>query len=365
VPKEANQDDHIRMNKIQHLFVSPQTSLREVIDRINETVSGIAIVTDDQRHLEGVITDGDIRRHILKGLGLADSAQKVLDNKIVQSPPITAHYQTPLSITRGLLKKHSLRHIPLLDDEGCVVDMVFLDDLLSTDDLPIQAMVLAGGVGSRLQSLTNTCPKPMLPLGERPLLEHIIQQLSKMGIRRINVATHYLAEQIVDHFGDGSNLGVELNYVSEERPLGTAGALGVMGKVEEPLLVINGDILTKINFHSMLVYHLEHQAELTMAVRKYDFDVPYGVVECEGVAIKELREKPSMSFFVNAGVYLLQPSVYSFINNGESLDMTDLIQRLLDASRSVISFPVLEYWVDIGQLADYERAQEDMKEGIF
>jgi NDP-sugar pyrophosphorylase family protein len=203
----------------------------------------------------------------------------------------------------------------------------------------------------------------MLLVGDRPLLELIIEQLSGSGIHKVNITTHYKPEKITEHFGDGSGFGVELNYVNEEQPLGTAGALGLMEESDEPLLVINGDILTRIDFRALFAYHHEHRADLTVAVRQYDLKVPYGVVECDGPMVSGLREKPVINFFVNAGVYLLQPSVRRLIGNGERLDMTDLIQRLLEAGRPVASFPVLEYWLDIGQLPDYEQAQEDVRTG--
>jgi dTDP-glucose pyrophosphorylase/CBS domain-containing protein len=351
------------MEDISRLFVMPDTLLHEVIVCINNSQSGIALVVDEERRLLGVVTDGDIRRLVLKELDLAIPIRQVLDQEAAKFPPVTADYRTSREDIFNLLRQTRLSHIPLLNEDERVVDLIALDDFVPGNALPVQAMVLAGGFGSRLQPLTNSLPKPMLPLGERPLLEHIIQQLSEVGIHRVNVATHYLAEKIVDHFGDGSGFGVNLNYVSEERPLGTAGALGLIDEIEEPLLVLNGDIFTKINYRAMLVYHQEHQADLTMAVRKYEFKVPYGVVESDGQSVTGLREKPLMSFFVNAGIYLLQPSASRFIKHGENIDMTDLIQRLLDAGRNVISFPVLEYWIDIGQLADYERAQEDVKEG--
>jgi len=192
-----------------------------------------------------------------------------------------------------------------------------------------------------------------------------IEQLREGGIRQINITTHYKAEKIVDHFGDGSDFGVRINYVNEDRPLGTAGALGLMEKPNSLLLVINGDILTQMNFRAMLSYHQEHKADLTVAVRKYDLKVPYGVIENKGAFVQKLVEKPSLSFFVNAGIYLLEPSVYRYVPNGQHFDMTDLIQRLLEAKRPVASFPIVEYWLDIGQPADYDQAEKDIQNGSF
>ena len=205
----------------------------------------------------------------------------------------------------------------------------------------------------------------MLPVGDRPLMELVIEQLRNSGIEQINVSTRYLGDKIKTHFGNGNALGVELNYVTEDRPLGTAGALGLMQKPDTPLLVINGDILTRLDFRAMLAFHRKHQAELTVAVRQFDMQVPYGVVDCSGPFVKEVREKPSYRFFVNAGIYLLEPSVLSCIPNGERYDMTDMIQQLLDEGRTVANFPIMEYWLDIGKHDDYEQAQDDVKNGRF
>jgi NDP-sugar pyrophosphorylase family protein len=261
------------------------------------------------------------------------------------------------------MQTKSLRHIPLLDGEGRVVDLVLLSELVEQPRLPLSAVVMAGGYGVRLRPLTKNIPKPMLPVGDRPLMEWTIEQLRAIGIRHVNVTTHYKPEIIVEHFGDGRQFGVEINYVDEERPLGTAGALGLMKSPTGPLLVINGDILTQLDFRAMFDFHREYRADMTVGVRKYEFQVPYGVVETEGVAISRLVEKPSLGFFVNAGVYLLEPIIHRYVPSGCHLDMTDLIGQLLADGRNVISFPIQEYWLDIGQHGDYEQAQEDLRNG--
>jgi len=259
------------------------------------------------------------------------------------------------------MQEESIRHVPLLDGEDRVVDVACMSELLEQRKLPLSAVVMAGGHGIRLRPLTEDVPKPMLQVGDRPLLERIIEQLSHAGIRRINIAVRYQSEQISNHFGDGQDFGVELNYINEDRPLGTAGALGLMKSPQEPILVINGDILTQMDFRAMLVYHQECEADLTVAVRKYDLKVPYGVIESDGAFVQDLVEKPSLSFFVNAGIYLLEPSAYDYVPDGQRFDMTDLIQRLLEGQRPVASFPIVEYWLDIGQPADYAQAQEDVE----
>jgi len=362
VPARVLRRDGGVMIDLDRLLVRPGDSIREVIASIDRGVKGIALVVDEQRHLIGTVTDSDVRRVILSGTDLDLPVGELLARKAsYQRYPVTAQQGTPLDDLLRIMQEKNVRQLPLLDSGGHVVDLVTLDELLSEQMPPLQAVIMAGGQGSRLRPITDELPKPMLPVGNQPLLERIIEQLRQAGIRRVNITTHYLPEKITSYFGDGQEFGIELNYVTEDRPLGTAGALSLLEAPDEPLLVINGDILTSVDFQAMLAYHREHNADLTIGVRQYDLQVPYGVVECEGPHVHRLREKPHLRFFVNAGIYLLEPSVHRYIPNGQRFDMTDLIQRLLDEGRPVVSFPIVEYWVDIGQLEDYEKAQEDIR----
>ena len=353
------------MENIERFLLGSSASIREVMSCIDRNAKGIALVVDEERHLIGTVTDGNVRRAILAGMDLDSPIQKLLERRssTPYPQPITAPVGTPDAELVQLMNEHTIRQVPLLDDEGRVVDLALLGDMVKEYELPFSAVVMAGGYGTRLRPLTEDLPKPMLPVGDRPLMEFIIEQLHQAGVRRVSVTTHYLADKIEEHFGDGQDFGVEINYVTEDRPLGTAGALGLMDASEEPLLVINGDILTHVDFRAMLDYHREYNADLTVGVRQYDLEVPYGVVECEGPRVRRLREKPRHSFLVNAGIYLLEPSVHRYIPNGERFDMTDLIQRLLEQDRTVVSFPIVEYWLDIGQRADYEQALEDVRNG--
>jgi dTDP-glucose pyrophosphorylase/CBS domain-containing protein len=350
---------------IDEICVGAAVPIRQAIEVMDQARSGIVLIVDDRCSLVGTLTDGDMRRALLGNMDLNLPLTTLIKAKEGTrfEHPVTAVPGQSKEVYLGILQHHRLNALPLLDEVGCVMGLLTLDDLVTGSRPTMGAVVMAGGQGKRLYPLTETMPKPMLPVGERPLLERTIERLRDAGINRVNIATHYKPEKITEYFGDGKKMGMELNYVRETRPLGTAGALGLMEKPNEPLLVINGDILTEVDFQAMLVYHLEHEAEMTVAVRQYDLQIPYGVVECEGTQITELREKPVHNFFVNAGIYLLQPSVYGYIDGGEQLDMTHLIQRLLDNGQSVVSFPIREYWLDIGQITDYERAQEDVKEG--
>ncbi len=356
------------MNDVEALFIGVTSTIRQATQSLNKNAKGIALVVDAQSRLIGTVTDGDIRRIMLAGHSLDAPISLVLDQKNSDpryAKPITAPIGTPAQDLLNLMRSHVIQQVPIMDEGKRVVDLVTLGDLLPESELSLQAVVMAGGHGTRLRPLTEDLPKPMLLVGDRPLMERIIEQLRESGIQRVNITTHFMAQKIEDHFGDGQAFGVEINYVNEDRPLGTAGALGLMDSPDETLLVINGDILTRVDFRTMLSYHRKYSADLTVGVRQYDVDVPYGVVESNGPFIQQLREKPRYSFFVNAGIYLLEPSVYPYIPGGQQYDMTDLITQLLKTGKSVVSFPIMEYWLDIGQPDDYRQAQEDARNGKF
>lgn len=349
---------------LEKLCIDLTGTLRNAVSVLDQNRIGIVLVVDAQQHLIGTITDGDVRRAILANLDMDGPLTAVLERKAGTpvARPITAQPGEEPSSYLELLQNHKIQNLPILNKDGRVVGLVTRDEFFSNSILPLQAVVMAGGLGTRLRPLTEDIPKPMLPVGDRPLMEIIIEQLRDAGIQRVNIATHHKSERITSHFGDGRQFGIEVRYVAEDRPLGTAGALGLMEPPQNTLLVINGDILTEINFRSMLDYHREHAADVTVGVRKYDFKLPYGMVQCEGAVVRGLTEKPLLECFVNAGIYLLEPTVHQFIPNGTNFDMTDLIETLLEHDRHVVAFPILEYWLDVGQHDDYARAQADIKE---
>jgi len=351
--------------QIESVCIAATSSIRQAIACIDRNQHGIVLVVNAERRLLGTITDGDVRRAVLAGQDLEAPVAVLLARKPTSpySQPVTAPLGTPPDALLQLMQERVIRQVPLLDDAGRVAGLCTIDELLPQRLPPLQAVVMAGGFGARLQPLTDELPKPMLPVGDRPLMEHIVTQLRDAGIRQVSISTHYKPEAIVQHFGDGQKFGVHIDYVNEERPLGTAGALGLMPPWTSTLLVMNGDILTRLNYQSMLVFHQENRAVATVGVRQYDFQVPYGVVETDGVHIRRLSEKPRLQFFVNAGVYLLEPAAHQYIPHQERCDMTDLIDRLLADGRPIVSFPISEYWLDIGQHADYEKAQADFREG--
>lgn len=348
---------------LTHVCVTIDATIHTAMAQIDRSRIGIVLVVDHERRLVGTVTDGDIRRALLANVDVAQPVTVLLARKAGTryAKPVTASIAEDPNTWLRVLQEHNILQLPLVDEARRVAGVVSLFEFISHGELPLQALIMAGGVGNRLRPLTEEVPKPMLPVGDRPLLEIMIEQLRDTGIKRMCISTHHHPKKISEHFGDGQTFGVELTYLTEERPLGTAGALGLIEPPQETLLVINGDIFTQVDFRAMLLYHREHDADLTVAVRQYDIKVPYGVIECEGSTVRTLSEKPVMSFLVNAGMYLLEPTVWKFVPHQERFDMTDLIQQLLKERRSVVSFPVREYWMDIGQRSDYERAQEFAK----
>ncbi len=349
---------------LDNLCAREGTSIHEAIAIMDRTRIGLVMVVSAQGRLRGTITDGDVRRLLLGRVDLESTVEQILERKkgTPYERPITAPAGTGREACFHLLEEHSLHHLPIVDEDGRAVGLVTLDEFASTHNSGVEAVIMAGGKGTRLRPLTDDIPKPMLPVSDRPLLEIMIEQLKNVGIGRVHLAANHQSDKITEHFGDGSGFGIDISYVDEDRPLGTAGALGLIERPKDTLLVVNGDILTDLDFRAFMAFHREHEADLTVAVRQYDLKLPYGVVECEGAQVRGLDEKPVHQYFVNAGIYLLEPVVYDYIEPPDPLDMTDLIQRLLDSGRPVASFPVREYWLDIGEHDQYQEARARVAE---
>lgn len=354
----------ISREALNQILVSLECPICEAIKRIDASGLGTVLVTDDQRRLIATVTDGDIRRAILASVDLETPVRTLLERS-GHSAPVTAPIGTPPQELVLRMRQAGVRHVPILDEHGRIADLVRLGDVDVDSPAPLTAVVMAGGFATRLRPLSDKLPKSMLPVGDRPLMEHIVTQLRDAGIRQVSVTTHYKPEAIIEHFGDGHKFGVQINYVNETRPLGTAGGLKLMPPWTSTVLVINGDILTRVNYSSMLAFHREYKAIMTVGVWQYSLQVPYGVVETEGVQIQRLNEKPILQFFVNAGMYLLEPEVYPYILPQQKFDMTDVIARLLAQKQRVISFPIDDYWLDIGRQADYEKAQVDFERKVI
>ena len=339
--------------RLESVKILPTASISQAVEQLEKAGTGALVLCATGGTLCGLLTDGDIRRAILHGKSMDIPCETIASSK-----PVVAPQSISMAEALHLMNQHDIHHLPVVDSENRVVKFLLRKDLVAEPRVDLSAVIMAGGFGKRLMPLTESVPKPMLPVGDRPLLEHVIQQLRRSGIHDVNMTTHYLPETISNHFGDGEGFGVRLNYVQEDNPMGTAGGLKLMKRPEGPFLVVNGDILTGVPFQEMLMYHRKHRAEITVGVRKYEMQVPFGVVQCEDVQITGLQEKPSLSFFINAGTYLLEPSAYDSIPEGQSFDMTDLIQKLLDAGRTVVGFPIMEYWIDVGRPEDYKKVQD-------
>ncbi|MFN3829624.1 CBS domain protein [Tepidimonas ignava] len=341
----------------QALRLRADASLRQAIEIIDRGAKRIALVVDDWGRLQGTVTDGDIRRGLLRHLSLDAPVGEVMNTQPRVLPP-----QYSREDALRLLGSAQVLQVPIVDADGVVVGLETLSDLLKRPRLENPVFLMAGGFGTRLRPLTDDCPKPMLPVGGKPMLEHILQDLIDYGFYRFYISVHYLRHKIIDHFQDGGRWGVSIQYIHEDQPLGTAGALGLLPKeaVQRPVVVVNGDIMTRVNYEALLQDHDRHTPAATVCTRQYDFQVPYGVIEHDGQRITEITEKPVHHFFVSAGIYVLAPQVVHSVQPGVRLDMPDLLKQHISAGRQVRMFPVHEYWLDIGRMGDFELAQRDI-----
>ena len=338
----------------RNVCFSPQTPLKETIARIDESRLQIGLVTDEAGHLLGVVTDGDLRRAMLKGVGLDVETSAVM-NANPKVLPAGASKEELIAFMR----RYMVHQVPLINPDGCLAGLAVLDELIGAFDRPNWVVLMAGGLGTRLSPLTDDCPKPMLPVGGKPILENIVESFIEQGFRRFFLSVNYKAEQIQSYFGNGDRWGITVAYLHEDKRLGTAGALSLLPNAPEfPILVMNGDLLTRANFKGMLDFHAEHASIATMAVREYDILVPYGVVTLDGPRISSIKEKPVQSFFVNAGIYVISPETLNFIPKNTFFDMPTLFEKLTEIGKKTTAFPLHEYWFDIGRLEEYQHVEQ-------
>ncbi len=345
------------MRRATRLVLSPAATIRQALEVIDKGVMQIALVVENEQLL-GTVTDGDIRRAFLAGRQLDDPIAGIYNENPVKAPVnMSREDLLQLALAR------SVKQIPVVDALGTLLGIECVDDYLRVTEKPNLVVLMAGGLGTRLRPLTENLPKPMLAVGPKPILETIIESFARCGFRRFLISVNYRAEQICDYFQQGERLGVQISYLRESRRLGTAGALSLIEeKLEHPFLVMNGDLLTGLNFEHLLNYHLLTGADATMCVRDYELQVPFGVVQVQGAVIRGIEEKPVHHFYVNAGIYVLQPWVRDLVPADTFYDMPQLYQRLVDEGRKVCSFPVKEYWMDIGRPSEFERASSEYDE---
>lgn len=340
------------------LLVSPHTPILDTLEIIDRNARQIALVAGDSDKLLGTVTDGDIRRGLLKGRALQDPISMIMN----PFPTVASPYDTRENIL-ALMKIKQINQIPIVDEEGRIVHVEVLNDLLRPSKKNNWVVLMAGGLGTRLYPLTHDCPKPLLRVGNKPLLETILQSFIDQGFHKFYISVNYKAEMIQEYFGDGSNWGVTIQYLQEKDSLGTAGALSLLPEnPSEPFFVMNGDLLTKVNFEQLLDFHKTYQAQATMCVREYDHQIPYGVVKLDRQRLLSLDEKPTQRFFVNAGIYVLSPETLERIPHNQYFDMPSLFDLLLTEDQHTIAFPIREYWLDIGRMADFERANVEFAE---
>ncbi|MFH0881297.1 MAG: sugar phosphate nucleotidyltransferase [Lentisphaerota bacterium] len=332
-------------------------SIQDIMRRINWASMEIILVVDEKGSLIGSVTDGDIRRGLLAGLDLDKPVSLIMNRNPVMVPLGTAH-QDMLDIMR----RRSIHHLPVVDNENRPIRLERMESVIDQLASGQGAIVMAGGLGARLRPLTNDTPKPLLPVGGKPILDHILDGLKKSGIDDVVISLNYLGDQIRERVQNGREYDLSVNYVTERERLGTAGALSLIKpRPRRPFLVMNGDLLTRMNFAKLLDFQRENRHDLVMCVRKHQTLVPYGVVDIHEGRITGLREKPVYEHFINAGIYVLDPSCIDRIPRNRYFDMTDLIQSVLDGGGTVGAFPIIEYWRDIGRPEDLKAAGHESR----
>ncbi|MGL5323901.1 MAG: nucleotidyltransferase family protein [Aeromonas sp.] len=346
------------MNKHwEKVVLSTTHTVRDALTVINAAALRICLVVDDKRHLLGVVTDGDIRRAILSNMALTQSVTEVMNKT-----PITVSAKLSRAQLLETMRTYSILSLPVLNESGQLIGLETWERATSQPTYDNPVLIMAGGFGTRLKPLTDACPKPMLKVGDKPILETLLNQFIKAGFKNIYISTHYMPEHITDYFGDGSAWGANIKYIHEKNPLGTGGALGLLPAElpKLPLIMMNGDVLTTVDFNSLLDFHIQNGSDATMCVREYSYQIPYGVITGEGNNITSMVEKPVHHFFVNAGIYVINPYIVQSVTKGERVDMPTLLEIHMQENKRISMFPLHEYWLDIGRMEDFNRAQSDI-----
>ena len=343
------------MRIVNDIKLSINSTIKDALQTINNGGLQIAIVVDENDSLVGTVTDGDIRRGLLNGLDLNSNINLIVH----KSPSIANVGDTKESILKIALAK-KLHKIPLIDELGKLVGIEDIEDIIKPVSKTNKVILMVGGLGTRLRPLTKDTPKPMLKVGDKPILQTIVEKFAEYGFVNITMCVNFNAGIIKDYFGDGKEFGVNIDYILEQKRMGTAGALSLLKeRPNEPFFVMNGDLLTNVNFEHIFNYHTLNKATATMCVREYDYEVPYGVVKMNDNKIVEISEKPVQKFFVSAGIYMLSPEILDLIPQNEFYDMPTLFEKAISKGKNVISFPIHEYWIDIGRLEEYQKANEE------
>lgn len=341
---------------LEKYCLNKHSSIKEALQVIDKNVTGAAVVLNDNVEIYGIVTDGDIRRALLKGLNLNDEVQEICNTNYKFLESCVSKKKA-----KEFMLQHKIRQIPIINEEKKLIDIYILDDLLSYDKKDNYVFILAGGLGTRLRPLTENVPKPMLEIGGKPILERIINQFKDYGFFNFLISINYKGEVIEDYFKDGKNFDVNIKYIKETKKLGTAGSIKLAkNTINKPFIVINGDILTSIDFDYFLKYHMDNKFQITVGVRNYEIKVPYGVMVSDNLNIKEIKEKPVYSFNINSGVYAMDPSAIDYIPENEFYNMTDLINDILKHKKNAGIYNISEYWSDIGRMDDFNKANDEV-----
>jgi dTDP-glucose pyrophosphorylase len=341
---------------IDKYCIDADATIKEAMKVIDKNLTGGALVINKKNELVGTITDGDIRRAILRGSEINESIEGTYFKNFKF---VTKEHSKKKA--KEYMLSNKIRQVPVIDKDKKLTDLYFLDDILSYDKKENYVFILAGGLGTRLRPLTETVPKPMLRVGDKPILELIIEQFKEYGFRNFIISLNYKGSIIEEYFKDGKDFDVNIEYIRETKKLGTAGSIAlVKEKLTRPFIVINGDILTGIDFDKFLNHHIDNNFNITVGVRNYEINVPYGVLVTENMIIESLEEKPTYKFNINGGVYALNPEITKYIQEEEVYNMTDLIEDAMDNHQRSGIYEIIEYWTDIGQIEDYKQANRDI-----
>lgn len=345
------------MENVQKHTIRSVESVRSALSKLDQLASdAILFLVDDNLRLIGSITDGDLRRGFIKGLGFDDPLLE-----FIQPNPV--FIKAGEFTTEELIdyKRRNLKIIPILNEDNQIVDI--LNFRLKKTLIPAEAVIMAGGEGKRLRPLTETVPKPLLKVGTKPIIEHNVDRLINVGIKKMHISVNYLADQIETYFGNGSAKSISVEYLKEDKPLGTIGSILLVNHFEyDDIIVMNSDILTTIDFEDFYATYKNSGADMAVAATTYHVDVPYAVLETDqDQKVKSLREKPRYTYYSNAGIYILNKSVLSIIPENTFFDITDLMEKIVQLGMKLITYPINGYWLDIGKHEDFLKAQEDIK----
>lgn len=347
------------MYKIDEIKINQNASIKEALEVIDKGAIKVAVVLSDDGLLLGMLNDGDIRRALLKGMSLGDSIAGIINKH-----PVVANINDTKERILELANEKKLHQIPIISN-GKLVGIQDIREFLAPKNKPNKVILMVGGLGTRLRPLTNDMPKPMLDVGNKPILHTIVENFAKYGYTDIIMCVNYKSEIIKEYFGNGDKFGVKIEYVLESQRMGTAGALSLLQKrPKDDFFVMNGDLLTNVNFEYLHEYHKDSNALASICIRKYEMQVPYGVVNVRANKVTSIEEKPTQSFFVSAGIYMFSPIVLDFIPKGVFYDMPTLFSDLLKHDFPIHPFPIREYWLDIGRMDEYRRANDEY-EGVF